>query len=126
MDSSLEINWLIQLGDGMAADGSQYLDRCNTVNYDSERNQVIALLEASSPSLRPESYSDDVKLGADILILKISKSGKIQDAYNINNDKANQVINGIDFPEMFYLSYNSGLYKDGSYIFGVQSFGFRT
>jgi hypothetical protein len=77
MDSSLEINWLIQLGDGMAVDGSQYLDRCNTVNYDSERNQVIALLEASSPSLRPESYSDEVKLGADILILKISKSGKI-------------------------------------------------
>ena len=84
------------------------------------------MLEVTSPSLRPESYDIEVKTATDILLLKISRAGKIQDAYNINNGKMNQKIGDNFYPEMWYLGYNAGFYNDGYYIFGVQAFGYQT
>jgi hypothetical protein len=55
------------------------------VSHDSKRNEIMAVLEVTSESLRPESFSSETSLANDIIILKINKAGSIKDAYNINN-----------------------------------------
>jgi hypothetical protein len=57
------------------------------VSYDNKRNEIMALLESTSESLRPDSYSKEVLFANDIIILKINMAGKVKEAYNINQGK---------------------------------------
>ena len=55
MDTSGDISWIIELGEASLAD--KYYDRCQTISYDEDRGDIMAVIEGHSPSLRSDSWS---------------------------------------------------------------------
>jgi hypothetical protein len=92
---------------------------CKAVTYDDRRKEVVLLLEVTSPSLRPDynRYSSSSGDNKDLLIIRMSESGSLRQAININFEKASI---------SFSISANSFFAQGTDYVFGGESWGFKT
>jgi len=98
---------------------SSNYDVCRAVSHDKTRREIAFLLEVTSPSLRP-SYSKYSRFSgdnSDIMIIVMRESGAIVEGFNINMDTASISLGVGD---------HSFFIKDEYYIFGGQSYGFKT
>ena len=77
------------------------------------------LLEVVSPNLRPNlsRYSAFSAAAADILIIRMTDSGQLRQAHNINMDKADVSLG---------IAGNAFFIRNSQYVFGGQSWGFKT
>jgi hypothetical protein len=77
------------------------------------------MLEVTTAELRPDIYLYEKYSGAnrDILIVTMKDDGRLQEGYNINMGKA-----GISL----HIGADSMFIHDGHYIFGGQSWGYKT
>jgi len=94
-------------------------DACRAVSFDESRREVVFMFEATSPSLRPSysRYSKYSGSNTDILIVTMKESGQLMGGWNINMDTASVSL---------YIGDHSFFVKDGQYIFGGQSYGYKT
>jgi len=94
-------------------------DLCRAVTYNENRNEAIFMLEVTSASLRPDysRYSFYSGANSDLLLVTIRDSGSIVSGFNINMDDAS-VSMGVGGHSMFVLG--------DEYVFGAQTFGFKT
>lgn len=108
-----EIKWMKVWGNNLGT------DLCRAVSYDNDRAEAVFMLEVTSQELRPDfsrysPYSDSAN---DILIITIKDSGTIVSGFNINMGDAAISI-GVGGHSFFVLN--------DDYIFGAQSWGFKT
>lgn len=94
-------------------------DSCRAVSFDENRREVVFMLQTTSPSLRPDysRYSKYSGSNSDILIITMKESGQLMSGFNINMDTASVSLNVGD---------HSFFIKDDYYIFGGQSYGYKT
>jgi len=94
-------------------------DVCRAITYDEDNGNIVMALEAMSPHLRPSytSYSAYSDLNSDVVIILMKDNGEIKKGYNINFGTAS-ISMGIGGNSLFVL--------DGEYIFGGQSYGYKT
>jgi len=94
-------------------------DTCNSVTYNEEKREVVLVLQATSPGLRPSysSYSTYSSKNSDALIVILKDGGTIMYGYNINMDTA---------AVSMWLGENSMFVLGNHYIFGGQSYGYKT
>jgi hypothetical protein len=94
-------------------------DACRAVNHDSARGEIVFMIEATSPSLRPDysTYSSYSGSDADMVIVVMRSGGSFVKGYNINMNTASVSL-GIG-THSFYI-------RGDDYIFGGQSFGYKT
>lgn len=94
-------------------------DNCRSITWDKKKNEVVLLLEATSPGLRPDysKYSTYSSKNADTVIVIMKDGGSIQYGYNINMYDASVTM---------YLAENSMFVLDNHYVFSGQSFGYCT
>jgi hypothetical protein len=94
-------------------------DTCRAVSYDPIRSEVVFMLETTSAELRPDysRYSKYSAENADGLIVTMSPGGRFIDGFNINFDTASI---------SFGIGGNSFFIQDNYYVFGGQSWGFKT
>ena len=97
----------------------QNRDTCRAVSYDSSRNEVVYMLETTSSELRPDysRYSKYSAANSDALIITMSPGGRFIDGFNMNFDTASI---------SFGIGGNSLFVQDQYYVFGGQSWGFKT
>jgi len=94
-------------------------DVCRAITYDEDAGLVVMALEVMSPHLRPsyssyQAYSDQ---NSDVVIILMRDNGEIKKGYNINFGSAS-ISMGVGGNSLFML--------DGEYIFGGQSYGYKT
>ena len=62
-------------------------DVARAINYDSERSEIVVLLEVKSQGLRPDYTNYQTCCGttqADLLIMRLKENGRVMGGYNIN------------------------------------------
>ena len=100
-------------------------DACRAVNYDSERGEVVFMIETTNQDsgMRPSynTYKDYSANDADILIVVMRPGGTFVRGYNINMNTASVSL-GIGTHSFFI----RGTGTNTEYIFGGQSFGYKT
>jgi len=113
MDDDGDILYFYQWGDGTKK------DTCKSITYDETKKEVVLLLEVTSSTLRPDfaKYSAYSEENSDILIVRMSESGQPRFAHNINMDIA---------AISFGIGGHSSFVLNSQYVFGGQSFGFKT
>jgi hypothetical protein len=94
-------------------------DACKAVAHDHTRNEIVFMMETTTGALRPDyaRYSRYSASDADILMIVMNPGGGFAKGFNINMDTASISL-GIGTHSF------SILHED--YIFGGQSFGFKT
>ena len=91
---------------------------CRSIAYDSERKNLVAMMETNTRSLRPDMEDRYPDSGAfDIVILSITTGGTVKGAWNINQDKSGSTID---------LGYHSATSIGKNYFFGGFSLGYQT
>lgn len=99
--------------------GADQPDNCRSITWDDSRRQLVLLLEATSPGLRPRysDYSGSSSKNSDTVIIILKEGGQIHYGYNINN---------FDASVSMKLAENSIFVLGNHYVFGGQSFGYCT
>lgn len=117
MDDQGDVQYVYVFGNRAWESESQ--DICKAIDYDPDNREIVMLLEVTTPELRPDYYlySRYSAANKDILIVTMNDDGRLQEAYNINMGKA-----GISL----YIGGHSMFIKDGHYIFGGYSWGYKT
>jgi len=107
----MNVGGVVQFIHQWGGDSATNRDVCRAVSYDSVRNEVLYMLETTSPSLRPDydRYSRYSKDNTDILIISMRPGGDFVSGYNLNYDTAS-VSMGVGGHSFFV--------KDDFFIFG--------
>jgi hypothetical protein len=102
-----------------AQNGADQKDTCRAVSYDKTRGEVVFMMEVTSDSLRPSysQYSSFSAGDADIFIAVMRSGGSFVKGYNINMNTASVSL-GVGTHSFFI--------RGQDYIFGGQSFGYKT
>jgi hypothetical protein len=124
MDQDGEIKFLYKWGQYTGSpivDSNQPLirDIARAINYDDVRKEIVVLFEVTSAGLRPDydKYATYSANSSDIMIVIIKTGGQIMSGYNINMDKSDIGMK-IGDGAFFVLG--------NDYVFGGQSWGFKT
>jgi len=117
MDDQGDVSYVYVFGN--RAKTSKGKDICRAIDYDPDNREIVMMLEVTTPELRPDYYlySRYSAKNKDILIVTMNDDGRLQEAYNINMGKA-----GISL----YVGGHSLVIRDGHYIFGGYSWGYKT
>jgi hypothetical protein len=120
MDTEGDVSVLYTFGDAVTTGtGGVQHDICRAVAWDAGRSEIAFMLEATSESLRPDFRSYNTWSGAnsDITIITMKPGGVLTGGYNLNMWDAS-VSMGVGG--------NSFFVRGSDYIFGAQSFGYKT
>ena len=116
VSEDLEVQFLPLWG----TQGADNKDVCRAVTFDEQKKEVAFMLEVTSSTLRPDysRYQRYSSSNTDVLIITMRESGSITGGYNINMDTAAVSI-GVGGHSLFHDG-------EGNFIFGAQSWGFKT
>jgi len=120
MDTEGDVTVLYTFGDAVTTGtGGLQHDICRAVAHDAGRAEIAFMLEATSESLRPDyrSYNQWSGSNSDVTIITMKPGGVLTGAYNLNMWDAS-VSMGVGG--------NSFFVRGSDYIFGAQSFGYKT
>lgn len=110
-----QMQYMYRWGEGL----TDQPDNCRSITYDYSKNEVVLLVEATSPGLRPDysKYSTYSSLNSDSVIIIMKDGGSVQYGYNINM---------YDASVSMLLSENSMFVLNNHYVFSGWSFGYNT
>ena len=118
METSGRVNTLYNFGSYKSSTSTQH-DACRGVTYDVVNDQVVYILEATSPSLRPDyrKWEQFSKNDKTITLIMMRPGGRLDASYNINNAGA----------AISYEIGNNAIGTIGQDLFwGARSYGFKT
>jgi hypothetical protein len=110
-----DMQYMYRWGQGLA----EQPDNCRSIAYDYQQKHVVALLEATSPNLRPDyaKYQRYSEKNSDTVLIIMKDGGAIMYGHNINMHTASVSMK---------LAENSMFVLGNHYVFGGMSYGYKT